>query len=240
MKKLVQKNLFQNKLLYAARQKGVRLISNRLDGMIKNYESNQDQKNLLYIHIPKCAGTSVAQSLGIEGQGHLTVHFHQLRLSQSEYNDRYKFAFVRNPFDRLYSLYRYFTFGGDRLNSGVVRKIEGLFGKDELSFESFVRTVEAKNLVEHDIFFKEMSDYVCPSDSDEIMVDFVGKFEDLAGDYETLRGACGQGDALLSKNQSYKSKNDLGEIYNDYTRNFVLSHYRKDFRVFDYSSDLPM
>lgn len=238
IKKIIQKKLFQNDLFYEARRKGARKASGRLDKMLRSYSSSQDSENLLYIHIPKCAGTSVAKSLGLEGQGHYTVHFHQLRLSKTEFEARYKFAFVRNPYDRLYSLYRYFSFGGDRLNPDVVKKIQCLFGQKALSFEDFLRVIEHKDLVKTDVFFKEMSDYLCPSDSDEVLVDFVGRFENLSDDYEKIRTERGVGEALLSENKSYKIKSNLKEVYNEFTQSFVLKNYRKDFRVFGYTREL--
>ena len=74
-----------------------------------------DEK-LLFIHIPKAAGVSVHKTLfGIDSPGHhLTASIHKSRFSKKEWDQTFKFTFVRNPYSRLYSAYNYLSQGGRR------------------------------------------------------------------------------------------------------------------------------
>jgi hypothetical protein len=57
-----------------------------------------------FIHIPKCAGTSVSCTLyGSLGAGHMAVRDLQLLLPRRIFKGLFVFTFVRNPWDRLYS-----------------------------------------------------------------------------------------------------------------------------------------
>jgi hypothetical protein len=57
---------------------------------------------LIFVHIPKCAGRSIAHAFGLDFSHH-TVH----EYSQPEYQQILRFAVVRNTWDRLVSMYHY-------------------------------------------------------------------------------------------------------------------------------------
>lgn len=62
----------------------------------------------LLIHVPRTGGTSIRASLGVrEDEIHLTASAHRARLG-AEYDRRYTFAFIRNPFDRAVSIFAFF------------------------------------------------------------------------------------------------------------------------------------
>ena len=63
---------------------------------------------LIFVHNPKCAGTSIINYFDMEDWGH--QHAVNLKEKYSEYWDEYKkFVVIRNPWDRFYSCYRYIT-----------------------------------------------------------------------------------------------------------------------------------
>jgi hypothetical protein len=76
-----------------------------------------EDKKIIFVHIPKTAGSSIAKSLALGGgkvqfggmnkvyDTHTTAR--QLKASYPNYDNFFTFAFVRNPWDRLYS---WFTF----------------------------------------------------------------------------------------------------------------------------------
>ena len=81
--------------------------------------------NLLHIHIPKCGGTWLKQIVYNTLEGHHRFNFGHLPgmmikqiLDERGYNwDDFKpFAIVRNPWDRLWSAYKYTKWGGDEVN----------------------------------------------------------------------------------------------------------------------------
>ncbi len=65
--------------------------------------------NLVFIHIPKCAGTSIIEAM--RKVDPLVEHGHNKWYYYTEYSiasrDPMSFTVVRNPWDRVYSCYRY-------------------------------------------------------------------------------------------------------------------------------------
>ena len=62
------------------------------------------KKQLLFIHIPKTAGTSISATLNIPKDcEHRTLQ--QTIKKKSDLDKYYKVSFVRNPYDRMVSLY---------------------------------------------------------------------------------------------------------------------------------------
>ena len=60
----------------------------------------------LYIHIPKTAGTSICDALYERDPWHYSLN-HYKNIRPHFYNSLFKFAFVRDPYDRLLSTYNY-------------------------------------------------------------------------------------------------------------------------------------
>ena len=59
------------------------------------------------IHIPKSAGNSVNRAFGVDWQDHKDIARHRAELPADVFNSYFKFAVVRNPWDRLLSDYNY-------------------------------------------------------------------------------------------------------------------------------------
>ena len=60
--------------------------------------SGFDRLQCIFVHIPKCAGVSIASSLfGNLGGGHATLSEYRLVFDCREFNRYFKFAVVRNP-----------------------------------------------------------------------------------------------------------------------------------------------
>ena len=78
--------------------------------IINNKDFNISPKYpLIFTHIPKTAGQSVNDVLGIDStrKGHKDIRELQSKLDPDIYNNYKKFGIIRNPFDRLVSLYSY-------------------------------------------------------------------------------------------------------------------------------------
>jgi len=63
-------------------------------------------RKLLFIHIPKNAGTSVVKAFNMQEEGHITIEQHKLLFPQ-EWKEFHKFCIVRNPWERVVSCYEY-------------------------------------------------------------------------------------------------------------------------------------
>ena len=69
---------------------------------------SEDNK-FIFVHLPKCAGNSINKALKIKGkrEGHRCLSDIQNILDKDIYENAVRFTVVRNPFDRLVSLYSF-------------------------------------------------------------------------------------------------------------------------------------
>jgi|SaaInlStandDraft_1057018.scaffolds.fasta_scaffold04729_2 chondroitin 4-sulfotransferase 11 len=64
-------------------------------------------EDYIFIHINKCGGTSMERALGMPFINHRTAQEHRNALGKKIWSKRYKFALVRDPYDRIGSLFFY-------------------------------------------------------------------------------------------------------------------------------------
>jgi hypothetical protein len=217
----------------------------------------------LFVHIPKVAGQSIEQffmdllqldwdkdrtvlhlqsnddpARGTEKLAHLSAseYVECGHLSREEYSDFFKFSFVRNPWSRILSEYRYRNYF------------------HHLSFRDFVLNKFPKPawgdkyrhvLPQYDMLYDQQGN---------LLVDFVGRFETLQQDFDRVCGHLGIADSRLPhRNRSNKKlrglkrtlknylfmngenqQRSLAEFYDDETRAAVGEYYRKDIEVFGF------
>lgn len=171
-------------------------------------------EDIAFIHIPKCAGTSIRQALDIEKIGHYPVR----DIDRSKLDDIFVFSFVRNPFDRMASFYRF-------LRKGDIRKI----ASDNLSFQEwFKRTLVDKihYYYYRPAFFDPCFDWL--SIDGKLAVDFIGKVENIERDWEKLCEKLGRS-VILDKHNTTDSKIDTE--YTNKMKQFMFDKYSKDFET---------
>jgi len=130
--------------------------------------------------------------------------------------DRYTtICFVRNPWDRMVSLYSYHK---------RAPKYSHLVGS--MGFDDWVRsggTGTARRL---------MSEFVCDRNGHRI-VDFIGRYETLEQDFDRLLSNLGiRGVSLPHKNKS--DHMDYREYYTEETREIVSGWVKRDAEMFGY------
>ena len=184
----------------------------------------------IFIHIPKTAGVSIIHALygKVSMESHRSIFFYK-QVFKNSYKDFFKFSFVRNPYDRLFSAYKFLCSGGMNIHDKQAYEIHLSQYKD---FEDFVLNGLTHDIVYKIIHFIPQSDFIC-SDKDEIMVDFLGRFETLELDLQNL-------EQLMSKKIKLphfnKSKNiDYVNIYNDSMIRKVRDIYKRDIDIFGYN-----
>ncbi|PSJ17036.1 sulfotransferase family 2 domain-containing protein [Nitrosomonas supralitoralis] len=191
-----------------------------------------DDLHCIFIHIPKTAGISVCQALfGCLGGGHLTARTYQVIFGAECYKNYFKFAFVRNPWDRLVSAYVF-------LKKGGLDEQDKIWAREHLdkfdNFQSFVMHGLTSSDIYCGLHFIPQCEYVVNKDN-EIDVDFIGRFETLESDFEILAKRLGVSANLSKINHSQKG--DYRSYYNDASAEVVAKLYSRDIELFDYSFD---
>jgi hypothetical protein len=193
----------------------------------------------IFIHVPKTAGKSILTlfglpELGVNYKGELTHledpydHIPSMRYAPRPYFGEYfKFAFVRNPWDRLVSAFHYLNAGGANPQDLQFREqYLSAYGGD---FRSFVQDLPQFLKAKH---FMPQSRLVCDEDG-RVLLDFVGRFEALDEGVALIAERTGlRGAAVPHTNASRHGR--YTDYYDAATRQRVAEVYARDIRVFGY------
>ena len=202
----------------------------------------------IFIHIPKCGGTSVEQTLlkneGIPEErilkwnlthdeqqkfrlwykyGNVDVQHRKIDQYKTENEKKYfTFTFVRNPWERFLSEYFY------------IKKKGGCscedFDKKYSTFKHFVINNGIKCCYyAHD--FPQI-DFVFNSNHGKL-TNFVGRCEDMQYDFDYICGKLKIPKTKLPNRNPTKHKH-YTEYYDDETRSIVAEKYAKDIEYFGY------
>ncbi len=185
-------------------------------------------QKVIFIHVPKAAGTSVALALFGHDPGHYTALDYRNR-NPGRFRAYFKFGFVRNPWDRLLSTYVY-AFKHTRIypNNQVSFIVEFP------TFESFIMEwVNPKN-IRRNYFMLPQVDYLCDRRGN-LIVDFVGRFENLEEDFEALCSRLQVSATLPMVNAT--THPDYRSQYTKEMADAVASAYRDDIEFFGYDFD---
>lgn len=203
----------------------------------------------IFIHIEKAAGSSIQQALrphaGPQDKSHLrrrlallgplnrmgglyrAVQFGEHAtadevkrcLPAGAYDSLFKFAFVRNPWDRLVSRYAHLLRSTDRHRHGFISGLE--------KFEDFLKwEIQRGGAWQHT--------YVTDAQGKQI-VDLIGYYERLSEDFgkvcARLKIQAELPHANVSEHRDYRS------YYTPETREFVAKQFKQDIEMFGYDFD---
>jgi hypothetical protein len=174
---------------------------------------NQEH-NVLFIHVPKTAGTSMERQPFLGGGGHQTIR------DYSDVDDVFKFAFVRNPWDRYVSAW-FCQHGVDFSDrSGFNQYI-----RDECSGDTYPeKSVHAPHSLPQWHFLLD--------DAGEIGVDFVGRFEMLKRDWEYVCARLSVSAQL--RHERRRAHWPYREYYVPDTWEIIGRLYQRDVELFGY------
>jgi hypothetical protein len=196
------------------------------------------ERRFIFVHVQKTGGTSISAALGHSEQS-ATKHFSACELhalcGAEVWISYFKFAFVRNPWERLVSWWAMI----DRLRP---KYREGaLFNRFQSSVLARARTFEefldncGDEIVDDDgrkCIYRNQIDYVCDG-SGALMVDFVGRFETLSRDFDVIaRKLVGKSIALPHVNMSEHL--DYVDYYNPASKKKVERKYERDIEAWGY------
>jgi hypothetical protein len=143
-------------------------------------------------------------------------------------NNNFLFAFVRNPFDRIYSCYKNKTLIEDGKKN--------IFEKNDIpsgiSFDEFVQRVADIPDTIADRHFKAQSWFL--TYQDKVIPQYVGKLETFSEDWEYLHQRFG---ITLPKQLNSSAHKNSTLTMCDKTKQLIIDRYKDDFRLFGYAQD---
>ena len=183
------------------------------------------EKKCVFFHIPKTAGISISNSLfGDVKWGHRNVNFYKSYYGEKVFNSLYKFCFVRNPYERLFSAYTFLKDGG--INNQDL-EFSNSYLQEFASFDEFVLKGLEKEEIMNWVHFKPQYTFVC-DENDNIVMDFVGKMENLNADFNAVCKHLNIESELQKLNMSATKKNEFSEE----VKTIIKLKYQKDFNLF--------
>ena len=199
--------------------------------------SGFDETKSIFVHIPKAAGISVAKALyGNLAGGHSDLSFYRRVFSFQEYSNYFKFTFVRNPWDRVYSAYSFLKAGGwnDEDQSWANTHLSGV---DD--FEVFVNEHLANSHIQSHIHFKPQCEFVDARGYLNCGVDFLGYFENIQQDFSAIAARLSKPEQLPHQNKTQRSEHraHYRELYTSSMIECVAQLYAKDVEAFGYRFD---
>lgn len=223
------------------------LIVNMKYKKIKNSLVNQ---KAVYIHIPKTGGSSVRHLFpnfnGIID--HITTE--ELLQLYPEMKHKYLFAFVRNPWDRMVSLYHFIQTLKFNERKGWVTlpwiltylyKYPRMFNNVYTHFYYIKLTKKYENFTDFvkDIhnnlewcMLKPQYDYLY-SKEDKLLVNYVGKFENIQKELDKVTDVININREILPKVNATEHVH-YSQYYNEETKEIISKIYRKDIEKFNY------
>ena len=199
----------------------------------------------IFIHITKCAGTSITHALvpllgeddlvlGCTAEGEKLnlaslkrggLHKHskaaeaQAILCEDIWQRYYTFAFIRNPWDRQVSIYHWWLTTPWRDDDDIHAAVAEM-----RDFEDFVLSPPPNQT--------SCIEYLTAGDG-TIMVDFIGRYERLDEDFKTLCRTLSLPQRPLDKINTTEH-DQFTQYYNPLTRDLVSERFRADREAFGY------
>ena len=212
-------------------------------------------KKFIFIHIPKCAGTSIESAItkytepnsfgydkriGGHVQHSVCRELVDLNLlSEIECKDYFKFTIVRNPWDRCVSEYiwrikRYGNFvnGPINVNNGISHpKYTKEWVRENVSFEDFL----TRNFPWEELSFqqhmKPQIEYCYDCEGNEL--NYIGRFENLKNDFGHICEV-GIGENLSLPHKFKTNHTHYTDYYNKRTIDIVGGMYDEDIKFLGY------
>ena len=191
------------------------------------------KRKLIFVHIPKNAGTSIIKAMGVENL-YIDKTIKEYKNYYRDYWNNYKkFTSIRDPIDRFISAYKF-----------ARMKESGWFsvtGEEGLGKHHHYDLCNSMDINEYTSYIyknpKEFNRWIIPqtfiiSNQDNIEIDYFVRYENLHEDLKKI------GINNIEKLNSSKIKDDKLIQLTKKSKNMLYEIYDIDYRNFSYSKDL--
>lgn len=170
-------------------------------------------------------GLFVEKSLPFEpiaalGHGHVSLSQIRPFIGEEDFSRAFKFAFVRNPFDRFVSYCAFMTRDNDDFQRDPRGVMRDFIGKDMPN--------------DHLLFFPQH--VFLTDDNGALLTDEIGRVEQMQVSYDAICNKIGIPTAPLERVNSSR-REDYRSYYDQYLIDAVSDFYRKDLELFGYAFD---
>ena len=189
------------------------------------------ENKFIFTHIGRTGGGSIEAALVnygskkphthpyyLNASQHWTSIEERIALGEEMWKQCFKFTIVRNPWDRVLSQYK----------GHVVKEVPGL------SFEQYLHRSFIEKISHDDFrFISPCMDWIT-DEKDNILVDYIGKFENLQEEFNTICNKLNIPITPLSHVNKDPSKEPYQKYYNSETKKLIEDAFSKDIKQFNY------
>jgi len=188
--------------------------------------TTSDTHKFVWYRVAKVGTRTIYATLQEAGVNLSVEHAYDVFAPTGHFEAYFKFAFVRNPFDRLVSCWL----------EKVIGRENGVFDVDEYTWESmqdfsgFISFVETLNLKSCNIHLKEQSSLI-----DLSTINFIGRMEAFEADFAEVLNIIGIPVKELEARNVSKARARYQDYYSADDVERVSRLYQKDCQIFGYS-----
>lgn len=189
------------------------------------YSEFYDKEKCIFIHTPKTAGTSISKAVYGNDPWHYSVSELE-KINKKKFKRYFKFSFVRNPWERMFSTYNYskkWILMNPHTSIRFMEKYN--------NFTDFIEFGLSEELVKNHYFFWTYTKYLTKNNND-LEINFCGRFENLESDFQKIRDLIGCNNTLPTLNKS--THENYRDHYSEKTKDKVYKLYKKDIHLFNY------
>lgn len=169
---------------------------------------------------PEISSTLIGWRARLVCGQHLTAHEARHEMPTETFDSAFKFAFVRNPWDWQVSNYAYALQTPAHGQHEIIRDLG--------SFERYIH-------YQYEQCAPSQSSFIFGPDG-EPLIDFVGRFETLQDDFQTVCDRIGVQAELPVLNASNRRR-DWRSYYTNETRDLIADLFQRDIKQFGYRWD---
>lgn len=181
------------------------------------------KQKFIWFRVAKVATRTIYTHLDRQGVILEVDHPYNLYYPIRRYEEYFKFAFVRNPWDRLISGWhnKIIDKNAFRLDPGTHRKLQ--------RFDCFLSFLEQSNFLDRNIHFVPQSSLI-----DLNQLDYLGRLERFSEDFGNVCSTIGINYKEVKHRNRSEKKEDYRSYYSDAQAELVGRLYSKDVQLLGY------